>query len=76
MFTENKPFKRHNENQLSNLDSQLIFIEAITEFPKKINVSDSQIDAIKLRKRSETWNLESQLNLKVGLQVTVTSNRH
>ena len=76
MFVENKPVKRHNETQLNNLDSQLIFIEAITEFPKKINVSDSQIDAIKLRKRSETWNLESQLNLKVGLQVTVTSNRH
>ena len=76
MFAENKPVKRHNETQLNNLDSQLIFIEAITEFPKKINVSDSQIDAIKLRKRSETWNLESQLDLKVGLQVTVTSNRH
>ena len=32
------------------------------------------IDAIKLRKINETGNLESQLNLKVGLQVMITSN--
>ena len=65
-FTENKPVKRHNETQLNNLDSQLVCIEAIDEFLKNINVLDSQIDAIKLRKISETGNLENQLNLKVG----------
>ena len=74
MFAKNKPVKRHNETQLNNLDSQLVCIEAIDEFPKDINGSDSQIDAIKLRKISEIWNLESQLNLKVGLQVMITSN--
>ena len=58
-------------NQLNNLDLQLACIEAIDEFPKNINVSDSQIDAIKLRKTSETRNLESQLNLEVGSQVTL-----
>ena len=58
-------------NQLNNLDLQLACIEAIDEFPKNINVSDSQIDAIKLRKISETRNLESQLNLEVGSQVTL-----
>ena len=66
MFAENKPFKRHNETQLNNLNSQLVCIEAIDEFPKNVNVSDSQIDAIKLRKISETKNFESQLNLKFG----------
>ena len=74
MFAENKPVKRHNETQLNNLDLQLLCIEAIDEFPKNINVSDSQIDAIKLRKISETGNLESPLNLKVGSQVIITSN--
>ena len=74
MFAENKPVKRHNETQLNNLDSQLVCIEAIYEFTKNINVSDSQIDAIKLRKISETGNLESQLNLKFGSQVMITSN--
>ena len=67
MFAENKPVKRHNETQLNNLDSQLVCIEAIDEFPKDINLSDSQIDAIELRKISETGNLDSQLNLKIGL---------
>ena len=74
MFPENKPVKRHNETQLNKLNSHLVCIEAIDEFPKTINVSDSQIDAIKLRKISETGNLESQLNLKVGSQVMITSN--
>ena len=66
-FAENKPVKRHNETQLNNADSQLVCIVCILidEFPNNINVSDSQIDIIKLRKISETWNLESQLNLKL-----------
>ena len=76
MFAENKPVKRHNETQLNNLDSQLVCIEAIGEFPNNINVSDSQINAIKLRKINETGNLESQLNPKVGLQIMIRSNRH
>ena len=74
MFAENKPVKRHNETQLNKLNSHLVCIEASDEFPKTINVSDCQIDAIKLRKISETGNLESQLNLKVGSQVMITSN--
>ena len=73
MVAENKPVKRHNETKLNNLDSPLVCIEAIDEFPTNINISDSQIDAIKLRKINETGNLESQLNLKVGLQVMITS---
>ena len=56
------------------MDSQLVFIEATDEFPNNINISGSQIDAIKLRKISKTGNLESQLNLKVGSQVMIMSN--
>ena len=58
MFAGNKPVKRHNVTQLNNLDSQLVCLEAIYEFTKNISVSDSQIDAIKLRKISETGNLK------------------
>ena len=74
MFAENKPVKRHNETQLNNLDSQLVCIEAIDEFPKNINVSGTQIDAIKLRKINETADFESNLNLKVGAQVMIMSS--
>ena len=44
-------------------------IDAIDEIPKDIVLSQSQIDAIKQRKASETGNLESQLTLKIGAQV-------
>ena len=37
-------------------------------------LSQSQINAIKQRKMSETGNLESQLKLKIGAQVMLTSN--
>ena len=74
LFVENKPVKRHNEFELSNLDSQLVCIEAIDKFLNNINASDSQTDPIKLRKISETGNLKSQLNLNVGSQVMITSN--
>ena len=74
MFAENKPAKEHNETQLNNLNSQLIFIDAIDEIPKDIVLPQSQIDANKQRKMSETGNLESQLKLKIGAQVMLTSN--
>ena len=74
MFAENKRAKEHNQTQLNTLDTQLILIEAIDEIPKDIVLSQSQIDAIKQRKISETGNFESQLKLKIGAQVMLTSN--
>ena len=74
MFAENKRAKEHNQTQLNTLDTQLILIEAIDEIPKDIVLSQSQIDAIKQRKMSETRNLESQLQLKIGAQVMLISN--
>ena len=64
MCAENKPAKEHNETKLNTLDTQLILIDAIDEIPKDIVLSQSQIDAIKQRKMSETGNLESQLKFK------------
>ena len=48
--------------------------DAIDEIPKDIFLSQSEIDAIKQRKMSQTGNLESQLKLKNGVQVILTSN--
>ena len=73
-FVENKPAKEHNETKLSTLDTQLILIDAIDKISKDIVLSQSQIDAIKQRKMSEAGNLESQLKLKIGTQVMLTSN--
>ena len=74
MFADNKPAKERNETQLNTLDTQLLLIDAIDEIPKDIVLSQSQIDAIKQRKMSETGNLESQFNLKIGAKVMLTSN--
>ena len=74
MFAKNKPAKEHNEIQLNTLHTQLILIDAIDETAKDIALSQSQIDPIKQRKMSKTGNLESQLKLKIGAQVMLTSN--
>ena len=37
-------------------------------------LSQSQINGIKQRKMSQTGNLESQLKLKIGAQIMLTSN--
>ena len=60
MFAENKPAKEHNQTQLNTLDTQLILIDAIDEIPKDFFLSESEIDAIKQRKISETENVEGQ----------------
>ena len=60
MFAENKPEKEHNQTQLNTLDTQLILIDAIDEIPKDFVLSESEIDAIKQRKISETENVEGQ----------------
>ena len=52
----------------------MILIDAIGEIPKDIVLSQSQIDAINQRKMSETRNLKSQLKLKIGTQIMLTSD--
>ena len=74
MFAENKPAKEHDETQLNTLDTQIILIDTIDEIHKDIVLSQSQTDTIKQRKMSGTGNFESQLKLKVGVQVMLTSN--
>ena len=60
-----KTAKEHNETQLNTLHTQSTLFDAIDEIPKDIVLSQSEIDAIKQRKMSQTGNLESQLKLKM-----------
>ena len=52
-------------------------IDAIDEFSINITVSisESQNDPVTQRKIRETANLASQLNLEIGSQVILTSNK-
>ena len=74
IFAENKPVEQHNEIQLVKIASELVRIQAIDETPRHIKHTESQIEAIKQRKISETGNLAYSLKLKIGAQVMLTAN--
>ena len=74
IFAEKKTAKEHNKTYSNTFGIQLILIDAIDDISKDVVLSQSQIDAIKQRKMSETGNLESQVKLKIGAQVMLTSN--
>ena len=73
MFAKNKPVKKHNETHLNEFDSQLLWIGVTDKFPKDTVVSESQIDATKQSKISDTGNLAGQSELKIA-QVMLNSN--
>ena len=74
MFAENCPVVDHNDLMLNEMEGQTISINAIDDISPEVQLSDKQIDAIRARKISETGNLVSILNIKVGAQVMLTSN--
>ena len=74
MFAENCPAVDHNDLMLNEMEGQTISINAIDDIPPEVQLSDKQIDEIGARKISETGNLVSILNIKVGAQVMLTSN--
>ena len=74
IFAENKPVKQHNEIQLDKMASKLVTIQATEETSRQIKLIESQIEAIKQRKISETANLAYSLKLQTGAQVMLTAN--
>ena len=73
-FAENKVIEHHNEAQLDKTDSNLVIIQAIDEIPRHIKLAESQVEAIKQRKLSETDNLAYLLKLKIGAQIMLATN--
>ena len=73
-FAENKPVEHHNEVQLDKIDSDLVSIQAIYEIPRHIKLTESQVEAIRQIKLSETGNLAYLLKLKIGAQIMLTAN--
>ena len=74
IFVENKPVEHHDEVQLGKLDSDLVSIQATDEIPKHIKLTESQVEAIKQRKFSETGSLAYLWKLKIGAQIMLTAN--
>ena len=74
IFAENKSVEHHDEVQLDKLNGDLVSIQATDEIPKHIKLTESQVEAIKQRKFSETGNLAYLLKLKIGAQIMLTAN--
>ena len=73
-FAEKKPSIDHNELMLNKLQSLSLSIKAIDEFPKKLKISDRELENVQNRKLSETGNLANILKLKLDAQVMLLSN--
>ena len=69
IFAENKPVEYHNKVQLDNIDSDLVSIQETNEIPRQVKLTESQVEAIKQGKLSETGNLAYLLKLKIGAPI-------
>ena len=74
IFVENKPVVHHNEVQLDKVDSDLVIIQVINEIPRCITLTESQVEAIREMRLSETGNLAHLLKLKIGAQIMLTAS--
>ena len=59
---------------MDKIASELVKIQAFDETPRHIKLTESQIEAIKQRKISETGNLAYSLKLKIGAQFMLTAH--
>ena len=74
IFAENAPVNQHNQYMLEQLDTQLVEILAIDEFPKEAEISNVDLDWVKTAKLSDTGGLTYKLEVKVGARVMITKN--
>ena len=74
IFAENAPANQHNQQMLEQLDTPLVQILAIDEFPREAEISNIDLTWIKNAKLSETGGLTYNLEIKVGARVMITRN--
>jgi len=72
IWAENAPVTDHNRNKLTQINAPLFVLKAVDHYPA--NVSQKDIDLILSRGRSETGGLDSEIHIKVGARVMLTTN--
>ena len=72
IFAENAPVNEYNKQMLQQLDTPLIQIDAIDEFPREAQNVD--LTWVKTAKLSETDGLTYKLEIKVGARIMITKN--
>ena len=71
---ENAPANDHNDYMLNRLTSPLITINAIGELPSNCNISESDIQAARKRKPTETGGFAIKLCFKLEVRIMLTVN--
>ena len=59
---------------IQKLDSPMVSIDAIDQLPKGVTLSDEELVSLRARKPTDTGNLSSQLELKIGARVMLINN--
>ena len=70
--SENKPVDEHNMRLLQNLSTPLCVLRCVDQYPAQ--VTKHEIENILTRGRSETGGLDSELFIKQGARVMLTTN--
>ena len=72
IWAENKPVDEHNMKQFQNLPNPLFVLKAADKYPN--NVAQQLIDKALSRGCSETGGLDSEISIKEGPRVMLTTN--
>ena len=72
IWAENAPVNEHNERKLETIQTQLYILKAKDLYPKNVNKQD--IDKGLARGRSETCGLDSEIRIKEGARVMLTTS--
>ncbi|XP_028517912.1 ATP-dependent DNA helicase PIF1-like [Exaiptasia diaphana] len=72
IYAENKPVDEHNNNKLTQLSGEMFHLRAADQYPP--NVSQTDIDRVLSKGRSDTGGLDKDIHVKEGARVMLTSN--
>lgn len=72
IWAENKPVEEHNMKHLQRLPTQLFVAKAVDQYPQ--NVAQERIQQTLSKGRSETGGLDSEIFIKEGARVMLTTN--
>ena len=72
IWAENASVDEHNERKLETIQTQLYILKAKDQYPENVNKQD--IDRVLARGRSETCGLDSDIHIKEGARVMLTTN--
>ena len=74
IFAENVLVRNHNDATMQKLDLPMVSIDAIDQLPKGVALSEEELVSLRSRKPTDTGNLSSRLEPKVGARIMLIDN--